>query len=276
MRLEATFEALARANKKALVVYLCAGDPSAEDTVELAVACVLAGADVIELGVPFSDPTADGPVIARAAARSLARGGGLSSTLQIAKKIRARCEAPIVLFGYYNPIFVVGEARVCAIAQNSGADGLLVVDLPVEEGDSLRATAKEHGLTVVPLLTPTSSAARVAAAAEAMKTCPAGFVYYVSVAGVTGHVEASLEAASHAAGALREKLDAPVVVGFGVDSPERAIQAATASDGVVVGTAIVRRIEEAACAEDARASVSAFVKSLRAVMDERSATVQTD
>lgn len=276
MRLEAAFESLARDGKKALVTYLCAGDPSIDETVELAVACAEAGADVLELGVPFSDPTADGPAIARAAARAIAHGGGLSATLRAAKKIRARTGVPIVLFGYYNPIFVMGEQRLCAAAKDAGVDALLVVDLPVEESAGLRAHARAHGLAVVPLLTPTSSEARVASARAAIDACPAGFVYYVSVAGVTGHAAPPLETASHAAGALRARLRTPVVVGFGIDSPARAREAAAFSDGVVVGTAIVRRIEEATSAEAARAAVRELVASLRAAVDERAAPVQTD
>ncbi len=272
MRLDEVF---ARGRRKALVTYLCAGDPSIDDTVELAVICAQSGADVIELGVPFSDPTADGPAIARASTRALERGGGLRATLAAAKRIRALTDVPLVLFGYYNPIFIVGEAEVCASARDAGVDALLVVDLPVEEGASLRAHAKAAQLCVVPLLTPTSGDERVAAAERAMKTCPAGFVYYVSVAGVTGHGSAPLAAASNAASALRERLNAPVVVGFGVDSPARAVEASRFADGCVVGTAIVRRIEDATSKEAARASVRELVASLRAAMDEHADAVQT-
>ncbi len=274
-RLDARFAALGVVRKKALVTYLCAGDPSADETIELAIACAEAGADVIELGVPFSDPSADGPAIARAAARSISRGGGLRTTLRICAAIRARIDVPIVLFGYYNPIFIMGEERLCAAAKEAGADGLLVVDLPIEESASLRASARTNGLTVVPLLTPTSSEARVRAVEEAMRTCPAGFVYYVSVAGVTGNAAAPLELASRAAGALHERLGTPVVVGFGVDSPARARQAADQCQGVVVGTAIVRAIEDAPSAEIGRRVVRELVASLRTAVDEHAQSVQT-
>ncbi len=274
-RLDARFAALAAARKKALVTYLCAGDPSADETVELAITAANSGADVIELGVPFSDPSADGPAIARVAARSISRGGGLSATLRICAAIRARTAVPIVLFGYYNPIFVMGEERFCAVANEAGADGVLVVDLPIEESAALRTSAKANGLTVVPLLTPTSSDARVRAVEAAMRTCPAGFVYYVSVAGVTGNAAAPLELASQAAGALHERLKTPVVVGFGVDSPARARLAAAHCEGVVVGTAIVRAIEDARSAEAGRSAVRELVASLRSAVDEHAPSVQT-
>jgi tryptophan synthase alpha chain len=254
--------------RKALITYLCCGDPSVDETVELALVCASAGADVIELGVPFSDPTADGPAIARASQRALERGGGLRATLDAARRIREKTDVPIVLFGYYNPIFTVGEALVCQMAKESGVDALLVVDLPVEEGSSLREHARANGLAVVPLLTPTSSAARREATRRAMQECPAGFVYYVSVTGVTGHAAAPLEAASLAAAELRRDLGCPTVVGFGVDSAERARQAARHADGVVVGTALVRRIEDGKTPEARAAAV-------RELVDELARAVQT-
>ena len=241
MRIEETFAQLAAAKKKALVAYLCVGDPSVEESVDLAVACVEAGADVLELGVPFSDPTADGPAIARASQRAIAHGGGLSATLRAAKAVRARTTAPIVLFGYYNPLFVRGDARAVAEAADAGVDALLVVDLPAEEGGELRAAAASRGLSIIPLLAPTSSPARVEAVRKA--TPPAAFVYYVSVTGVTGSQEAPLAKASEEAAAIRRVVGVPVVVGFGIDSPEKARAAATHADGVVVGTALVRAIE---------------------------------
>ncbi len=249
-RLDDRMAALAAAHKKALVAYLCVGDPSASESVDLALACVDAGADVLELGVPFSDPTADGPVIARASERALAAGGGLGPALEAARAIRARLaargdEVPLVLFGYYNPVFVFGEERLAGAARDAGVDALLVVDLPVEEAASLRAVCKRHDLSVVPLLAPTSGADRVELTRAAINDCSPGFVYYVSLTGVTGSAEANLSAAGQRARELKAALRAPVVVGFGVDSPDKA-RAATAAgaDGVVVGSAIVRLIEQ--------------------------------
>jgi tryptophan synthase alpha chain len=265
-RIEEAFAKLAAAKKKALVAYLCVGDPSVEESVELALACVEAGADVLELGVPFSDPTADGPAIARASQRSIAKGGGLTATLAAAKKIRARTQAPIVLFGYYNPLFVRGDARAVAEAAEAGVDALLVVDLPHDEGAEIRAAAAERGLSIVPLVAPTTAPARVEALRRA-KPAP-GFVYYVSVTGVTGSAVAPLAQASAEAAAVKRTLGGvPVVVGFGIDGPDKARQAATQADGVVVGTAIVKAIEEAPDAGTRRARVSDLVRSLRTALD---------
>ncbi len=258
---------LGAAKRRALVAYLCVGDPSEEQSVSLACAAIAAGADVLELGVPFSDPTADGPAIARASQRAIAAGGGLVSTLRAARAIRARHpETPIVLFGYYNPIFVHGEERV--IAEAAGAvDALLVVDLPIEEAGPLRALAAKRGIVLVPLLTPTSSPARVEAVRRAHAEHPVGFVYYVSVAGVTGSAVAPLAEASVQASRLRDALGVPVVVGFGIDSAEKARVAGAHADGVVVGTAIVRRIEDARTDAEREGRVSALVRELRAGLD---------
>jgi tryptophan synthase alpha chain len=264
-RIEETFARLAAAKKKALVAYLCVGDPSVEESIDLAVACVEAGADILELGVPFSDPTADGPAIARASQRSIGHGGGLSATLKAAKAIRARTSAPIVLFGYYNPIFVRGDARTITDAAEAGADALLVVDLPPEEGGELRAAALAKGLSIVPLLAPTSSPARIEAAKGASP--PAAFVYYVSVTGVTGSQAAPLATASEEAGAVRRAVGIPVVVGFGIDSPAKARAAATHADGVVVGTALVLAIEAGQSREARLADATKLIRSLRQALD---------
>src|ERR1700722_19538621 len=165
-RLSAAF-----ARRKVLVAYLCVGDPSVDESIDLARACVGAGADIIELGMPFSDPTADGPAIARASQRAIAAGGGLVPTLRACGALRkAEPDAGIVLFGYYNPLFIRGEERVATEAGAAGADALLVVDLPIEEGAPLRTAAARHGVGIVPLLAPTSRTDRIAAVREAAKT----------------------------------------------------------------------------------------------------------
>jgi tryptophan synthase alpha chain len=266
-RLEEVFAKRRAAGQKALVAYLCMGDPSVEESIELALLAAQAGADVLELGVPFSDPTADGPTIARASERALAHGGGLAATLRACAAVRTRSTVPIVLFGYYNPIFVLGEARAVREARDSGVDALLVVDLPVDASGPLRALAKEQGLAVVPLLAPTSAPARVAAVKAAHAETPCGFLYYVSLTGVTGAAEAPLAEASRAAGALGKETGLPVVVGFGIDSPEKARLAASHADGVVVGTALVRRIEEKASPGARAASLKSLVGELRAALD---------
>jgi tryptophan synthase alpha chain len=267
------------ARGKTLVTYVCVGDPSVDESVELALGCVRAGADVLELGVPFSDPTADGPAIARASQRAIRAGGGLWATLRAAKRIRSELDGGIargrdvgiVLFGYYNPLFVAGEARVAREAAEAGVDALLVVDLPIEESGPLRAAAKAHGLGVVPLLAPTSRAERVAAVKAAAAAGGTPFVYYVSTTGVTGVAGVDASGAGDRAAALRAELGLPVVVGFGIDSRERARAAATHADGAVVGTAIVRAIEEGMSPAARLAAVERLVLDLRAGVDEASA-----
>jgi tryptophan synthase alpha chain len=256
-------------DRKVLVAYLCMGDPSIDESVELARACVEAGADVLELGVPFSDPIADGPVIARASQRSIAAGGGLQPTLRAARAVReASPDVGIVLFGYYNPLLALGEARAAAAAAEAGIDALLVVDLPPEEGEPLRAAARERGLGIVPLLAPTSGADRVAAAKAAATRAPAPFVYYVSVMGVTGSDALQAASAGARAGALTVEMGRPVVVGFGIDSREKARDAARQAAGVVVGTALMRAIEQGASPAARRSAVERLIRDLRAGVDE--------
>jgi tryptophan synthase alpha chain len=271
-RLAAAFE-----RGKVLVAYLCVGDPSVDETIELARTCVRAGARVLELGVPFSDPTADGPAIARASQRAIARGGGLAETLRAAKALRAaEPGVGIVLFGYYNPIFVRGEARAAREAAEAGVDALLVVDLPIEESASLRAATAEHGVGFVPLLAPTSRADRVAAVREAARRSPVPFVYYVSVTGVTGAAVNAQEAGARAA-ELRAELGAglPVVVGFGIDSREKARAAAQQADGAVVGTALVRAIEDGKTPGERRDAVEGLVSDLAAGVADANANDAT-
>lgn len=250
-RLAAAFER----DRPALVVYLCAGDPSLELTPALIVAAAEAGADVVEVGMPFSDPTADGPVIQAASERALARGATLAKVLDAIRAARATTEVPIVLFGYYNPILRYGEARLAADAKAAGVDGLLVVDLPPEHAAPLLAPMRAHGLDLVPLLAPTSTPARVAAAAEVA----GAFLYYVSMTGVTGAAGADLEAAATRAAELTAATGKPVVVGFGVRNAKDVAVVAARARGVVVGSAVVRAIEGAA---DPVAAVRACVAEL--------------
>jgi tryptophan synthase alpha chain len=253
-----------------LVTYLCVGDPNEQESIALAKACVDAGADVIELGTPFSDPTADGPAIARASQRAIAAGGGLAMALRVASQLRASyTELPLVLFGYFNPLFTRGEERAAADARAAGVDAFLVVDLPVGEGAVFRAAARKEGVRVVPLVAPTSTSDHVDAVRGA--AADSSFVYYVSVAGVTGAASAPLEEASARAQKIREKTNLPVVIGFGIDTPAKARVAASGADGVVVGTAIVRAIEDGTSPGDRVARVRALVSSLRAGLDGRDA-----
>ena len=266
-RLDATF-ARARADGRGVVVaYLCVGDPFVEASVTIARALLAAGADVLELGAPFSDPTADGPAIARAATRAIAAGSSMRAAIEVGARLRRESEAPLVLFGYANPIVVRGERETVRVVHAAGIDAMLVVDMPPEEGRELRGEARTLGVDVIPLLTPTSSASRIEAVRRAGAS---GFVYYVSVTGVTGPQASSapdpFADAARASARLRGELSLPVVVGFGIDNPEKA-RAARArgegADGVVVGTAIVRAIEAAGeniakAANDAAAIVAAL------------------
>jgi len=256
------------AHTKALVAYLCCGDPDEAGSVDLAVACAEAGADILELGMPFSDPTADGPAIARASQRALKNGGGLDATLRVARAVRARCSAPIVLFGYYNPLFVRGEETVVSLAADAGVDALLVVDLPVDESLSLRTLAAARGMGVIPLVAPTSRPERIAKIAEVARRFPVPFVYYVSMMGVTGGAGATdvLAEAGRQAAHVAEVTSRPTVVGFGIDSAAAAKVAAADAAGVVVGSAIVRRIEEGSSPEQRLDAVRAIVRDLRSAL----------
>lgn len=263
-RLERLYGKARAEDRKVLNVFLCVGDPSLEESLEIARAALQAGADVLELGVPFSDPVADGETIARAAGRAIRNGATLSGVLDIAAKIREGSDAPLVLFSYYNPVFVYGEERLVHDAKAAGIDALLIVDLPPEEGANLRKLAESAGIAIVPLLAPTSGEERVQLAKEK----GSGFVYYVSVTGVTGQAaEASLAEASREAARVREETKLPTVVGFGIDGPSKARIAAgvgekDGADGVVVGTAIVRAYEAEAEPEGRRRAVAELVSSI--------------
>ena len=257
-RIADAFEHARDENRAALVIYLCAGDPDLGTTADLVVAAAEAGADVIELGVPFSDPTADGPAIQRAAERSLQGGTTLAKVLDTVRTIRGRSDVPILLFGYYNPILAYGEQKLAEDAAESGADGFLVVNLPPEESAGLRAPAVAKGLDFIPLVAPTSNPERIAKAAEAATS----FIYYVSMTGVTGSKAVDLASASERAGALQRELGRPLAVGFGVKTQADVGTVAPHVDGVVVGSAVVRAIEDAASPEKAVASVRELVADL--------------
>ncbi|MCA9632470.1 MAG: tryptophan synthase subunit alpha [Myxococcales bacterium] len=271
-RIDARFKNLAENRRTALVGFLTTGDPSVEESYLCARAILEAGADVLELGVPFSDPTADGPVIAAASYRAIQQGGSLRAALEVARRLRADFDAPIVLFTYYNPIVAFGEKALPQALVDAGVDAVLVVDLPPEEAPTLRQGLRELELGVVPLLTPTSGSARERAVLGDAR----GFIYYVSVTGVTGAVEARaqaakdnpLRAAGQAAKALGERAGMPVVVGFGIDSAAKAREVAEQGvAGVVVGTAIVKLIARPGTSEERRRRVFDFVSELRSAID---------
>ena len=236
-------EAFARRRReggKAFVAFLTAGDPSLERTVEAAGEMEAAGVDILELGVPFSDPLADGPVIQRASDRALRRGTTLARVLGAARAIRAQSALPLLLFTYFNPLLRHGPDRVAREAADAGVDGVLVTDLPPEEAGAWTLVARDAGLDTVFLAAPTSSDARLRLVAEASR----GFVYAVSRTGVTGEAETLSDDARPLVRRLRATTDAPVAVGFGIATPQQAAAAAEVADGVVVGSALVRFLEE--------------------------------
>ena len=226
--------------KPAFVAFLTAGDPSLDRTVEAAVELDRAGADVLELGVPFSDPLADGPVIQRSSERALARGVTLSGVLDSVRRIRARCDLPLLLFSYYNPLLQYGLARLAREAKAAGVDGALVTDLPPEEAGEWIAAARAADIDTVFLASPTSPPERLRRVAEASR----GFVYAVSRTGVTGERQALSHDARPLVERLRALTDVPVALGFGLSTPEQVREAAAVADGVVVGSALVRFLEE--------------------------------
>jgi tryptophan synthase alpha chain len=257
-RIARAFDLAKREQRAALVVYLCAGDPDLDTTVELVLAAAEAGADVIELGMPFSDPTADGPVIQRASERALRSGTNLRGVLGAAQRVRQKSQVPIVLFGYYNPILAFGEQALAAAARAAGVDGLLVVDLPPEEGGALLPALAEHGLELIPLIAPTTPPARAARIAE----IAGSFLYYVSITGVTG-AQADLPAAAARAAQLRSQTGKRVAVGFGIKTEQDARAVAREADGVIVGAAVVSAVEQAANPAQAVADVRALLAGLR-------------
>jgi len=264
-RIDTRFAALRAAGRKALIPFFTAGDPSLEATVPVMHALVAAGADVIELGVPFSDPMADGPTIQRSSERALGRGAGMTYVLDAVREFRARdATTPVVLMGYLNPIDIRGAATFAAQAQEAGVDGVLLVDLPPEEAGEFREAFAAHAIALVLLASPTTTPARSRALCEQAQ----GYLYYVSFAGVTGaadrldpvHAGARLRA-------LREASPVPVVAGFGIRDAASAAAMAAAADGVVVGSALVDALDGADTPEAAAGRAHRFLAPLRASLD---------
>lgn len=272
-RLAKQFAFLKTQRSAALVPYIMAGDPAPWVTVPLMHALVAAGANAIELGVPFSDPMADGPVIQRAAIRALKQGVTLGQVLDMVKEFRQKDAAtPVVLMGYLNPIEIMGYAAFAGRAAAAGVDGVLTVDLPPEEADGMLTALKGRGLDPIFLLAPTSGIERVRAVTRAAS----GFIYYVSLRGVTGASHLDMAEVSAKIKMIRSHTELPVGVGFGIRGPEVAAEVAKVADAVVVGSAIVGRMEaDAASPEKILADVPHFVTSLRTAMDKaQSAAVE--
>jgi tryptophan synthase alpha chain len=241
------FAALRKRREVALVPFIMAGDPDLDATRALLRAAADAGADLIELGVPFSDPTADGPVIQRAGVRALKRGTSLRQILEMIAELRAGgMETPLVLFGYYNPVFHYGPERLSADAKRAGVDALLIVDLPPEEADELWKPARAAGLDVIFLLAPTSDEQRI----RAVLRKASGFVYFVSMTGITGTKAIDAGDVRTMVENLRRSCRLPIGVGFGITTPAEAAVVASYADAVVVGSALVRLIESKGGSDD--------------------------
>jgi tryptophan synthase alpha chain len=258
-RLAATFARCRDAGEAALVTYVMAGDPDVATSKAMAVACAEGGADVIELGIPFSDPIADGPTIQHAAERALAAGTTTRDVLDVAAHLRARSDVPIALMGYLNPILSHGIEAFARDCEKAGVDALIVPDLLPEEAGEIAPVLAARGVRIVFLLAPTSGAARIEAAAKAAS----GFLYFVSVLGVTGARRSAPAEIGPTVAAIRAKSPVPVVIGFGVSTPEDARALAPLADGVVVGSAIVKRIAEGGARGVRAARVKRFVASLK-------------
>ena len=239
-RLERRFAALKAEGRGGLVTFTTAGDPDYDTAFEILKRLPEAGADVIELGMPFSDPMADGPAIQAAGLRALNAGMSLAKTLQMVRDFRANDDAtPIVLMGYYNPIYSYGVDAFIRDALGAGVDGLIIVDLPPEEDDELCEPANAAGLHFIRLATPTTDDARL----PKVLTNTSGFIYYVSIMGITGTKAASGDAVRAAVTRLKSHTDLPVAVGFGIRTPEQAAEVAAVADAAVVGTALVERVK---------------------------------
>ncbi|RFP85749.1 tryptophan synthase subunit alpha [Rhodobacteraceae bacterium 63075] len=254
-RIDAKFADLATREQKAFVAYIMAGDPDEKTALEVMKGLPDAGVDIIELGLPFTDPMADGPTIQRAGQRALEAGMTLKKTLAMATEFRKQDDTtPIVLMGYYNPIYSHGVEAFLVDAKQAGIDGLIVVDLPPEEDDELCIPAQAAGLNFIRLATPTTDDARLPKVLQNTS----GFVYYVSITGITGAAEAQSADVGPEVARIKAQTDLPVIVGFGIKTPEHSEAIASVADGAVVGSAIVERIGRG----EASADVLCFVASL--------------
>ena len=264
-RIDRRFAELKAAGRTGLIPFVTAGDPSPENMVALMHALVAAGADLIELGVPFSDPMADGPVIQHASERAIAKGVGLAQVLGWVGEFRQRdTQTPVVLMGYLNPIEIHGYARFAAEAVQAGVDGVLLVDCPLEEAEVLRPL-KDAGLQQILLAAPTTAPARMAQLCGSAE----GFLYYVSVAGITGTASLSTSDIAVRVADIRAQSKAPVAVGFGIRDASSAVAIAGFADAVVIGSALVERLAGATDAEDIAERARAFLSPIRDALDAK-------
>jgi tryptophan synthase alpha chain len=253
------FESLREKKEKALIVYLTAGDPSLSITKKLILGLEKAGVDILEIGVPFSDPTADGPVIQAASQRALKAGTTLEGVLDLVTEVRKVSGIPIMLFGYFNPIFAYGVRRFAHAAREAGVDGVLVVDLPYEEAKELRMYTDPVGIDFISLIAPMTGKERLTKiAADAT-----GFLYYISITGITGTAAPKIDNIKTEVGKIRKITRLPIAVGFGISKPQQAREIARFTDGVVIGSAVVRLIDENKNNPDLVKIVSGYVSEIK-------------
>ncbi|MDQ3264250.1 MAG: tryptophan synthase subunit alpha [Myxococcota bacterium] len=262
-RIAAAFSRCRAEKRSALITYVMAHDPDFEGSLAIARACLEGGADLLELGSPFSDPVADGPVIQRAGERALASGGTLAATLKLASLLRADWQTPIAVMTYANPVYSQGERRFAQACRRAGVDAALIPDLPPEESVTLRAACAAEGVCVPSFLTPVSTPDRRAAACAAAT----GFLYFVTVTGVTGARRALPSDLGPLIAQAREQSPVPVVIGFGVSEPAQARKLSRIAEGVVVGSAIVARAAESGSLKARARRVRDFVRSLREALE---------
>ncbi len=258
-RIKKRFDWLKSNSEKALVAFITAGDPDLETTQELFSAIEEGGADIIELGVPFSDPLADGPVIQAASQRSLKSGTTLKKIIQLVRDIRQSSQLPIVLMTSFNPVFVYGQEAFVQDAVDAGVDGVIIPDLPPEEAGDFDALAQARNLDVIYLLAPTSTSDRI----EMVGTKSRGFIYYVSLTGVTGTRDSLAKGVEEKVTRIKQATSLPVLIGFGISGPEQAKAASVCSDGVIVGSAIVRMVEENPDPVERKEKLKDFVRSVK-------------
>ncbi len=261
-RIAQTFENLKKQKRKALIAYITAGYPSLPATKKLVLELEKRGADIIELGVPFSDPLADGPTIQYSSQEALKKGASLDKILALVKSLRRKTQIPLVLMTYYNPVFHLGLKSFAEKARRAGVDGVIVPDLPPEEGRELVAQTQPRGLDTIFLLAPTSTEARIATVSQYSR----GFIYYVSLTGVTGARKSLPKELKQGLNQVRQKTSLPLCVGFGISTPQQARELSRSCDGVIVGSAIINLIRQSA-GDAYLTKVGRFVAQLRRALD---------
>jgi tryptophan synthase alpha chain len=266
-RIDRTFAALRERGETALIPYVMLGDPDVGTTEALALEAAAAGADLLEIGIPFSDPLADGPVLQRSAERALTQKVTLADGLALVRRLRAKAQMPLLFMTYYNLIFQYGDARLANDAAAAGVDGLIVPDLPPEEAGPLEAATRAAGLHLIYLIAPTTPPARVKLIAERA----GGFLYYVSLTGITGSKLPALVEVEQGVARIKRVTDVPVAVGFGVSTPEEAGRIARVADGVIVASALIKRLAAQPDAARRLHELSAYVASLKAALGSRGA-----